>query len=164
MSDILKRARTSKTAYDQQFSWVYRAMFDGKWVISVQYLMWQGAEFSIAFANKQQADHILHEMMKYYAPKKKPEIRYGHGWSELVYDFEINNCLNPIALLEFAKLEYPHAELVFTPKKGDMLKWFFGDNVDKARKCFVFRNEDKCYTKRYSFIPHNETVQGFLSA
>lgn len=158
-----KNLLTDKVAFDfGAFSHVYRTMFESKHTVSVQYLMWQGAEFHITFNAKHEADHVLKNLFEYFNKGKKADIRYGHGWSERIYDFDIDNCISPTELLKYAQSLYPESKLVLTPTNSKMSTFYFGENNKVAiDTCLVTREQDSPF-RRYSFYPYDERLSRLL--
>ena len=65
------------------FSWVYDSYSHDKkkHTIAVQWLRWQGSEFSIVCGSKADRDSKLKKLQEFFAPKYKQHIIDGHTTS-----------------------------------------------------------------------------------
>lgn len=161
--DLKERLFTDRVAFQWgAFSHVYRTRFDDKWTISVQYLMWQGAEFHILFGSKHEADSVLKKLFESFNKGKKARVRDGHGWSEYIYDFDLPNCISATELLKLAQEYYPEAQLVLTPTTLKLKEFFFGENVRAAIDHHMVTRNPENILESYSFHPYDEKLDALL--
>lgn len=89
--------------YGKDFSWVYDnySPILGRHLISVQWLRWQGAEYSLAYIDKHQRDEDLASLKKIFAPDYPTSVHmYASDMGGLSKDFECDLTLTPEQLIE----------------------------------------------------------------
>ena len=141
------------------YSHISKTMFQNKPCVSVSYLRYQGAEFLIQFETTTKCNVILKSLFDEFHKGEKPYKHVGHGYNELQYHTEVNNCISPLGLLKLCQEVDPSAKLLFTPTTWQMRLFFFGDNATK-----VVNEHLEWISESNSYTVYNDDIEQLLAA